>query len=120
MGLSIFSNLNFSALGVVSGATPHTHKPLTTPLAEKSEKSTVCLWCLWATVGAVGRIKTCLFYTYSKFNKYKTIIGVAEKKGVVGPQLYADYAVLDGDLTLSLPPKVCSFYLLCNVKLYVQ
>jgi len=32
--------------------------------------------------------------------------GVAEKKGVVGPQLYADYAVLDGDLTLSLPPKV--------------
>eukprot|EP00092_Neocalanus_flemingeri_P007642 GFUD01008250.1.p1 GENE.GFUD01008250.1~~GFUD01008250.1.p1 ORF type:complete len:404 (+),score=89.24 GFUD01008250.1:42-1214(+) len=32
--------------------------------------------------------------------------GVAEKKGVVGPQLYADYAVLDGDLTLTLPPKV--------------
>eukprot|EP00088_Acartia_fossae_P029509 TRINITY_DN30385_c0_g1_i1.p1 TRINITY_DN30385_c0_g1~~TRINITY_DN30385_c0_g1_i1.p1 ORF type:complete len:392 (+),score=71.90 TRINITY_DN30385_c0_g1_i1:53-1228(+) len=32
--------------------------------------------------------------------------GVAEKKGVVGGQLYADYAVLDGDLTLSLPPKV--------------
>ncbi len=34
------------------------------------------------------------------------ILGVAEKKGVVGPQLYADYAVLDGDLTVSLPPKV--------------
>ena len=32
--------------------------------------------------------------------------GQAEKKGVVGPQLYADYAVLDGDLTLSLPPSV--------------
>ena len=32
--------------------------------------------------------------------------GQAEKKGVVGPQLYADYAVLDGDLTLSLPPAV--------------
>jgi len=32
--------------------------------------------------------------------------GVAEKKGVVGPQLYADYAVLDGDLTLTVPPKV--------------
>jgi len=32
--------------------------------------------------------------------------GVAEKKGVVGSQLYADYAVLDGDLTLTLPPKV--------------
>lgn len=32
--------------------------------------------------------------------------GHAEKKGVVGPQLYADYAVLDGDLTLSLPPSV--------------
>ena len=32
--------------------------------------------------------------------------GRAEKKGVVGPQLYADYAVLDGDLTLSLPPSV--------------
>lgn len=32
--------------------------------------------------------------------------GVAEKKGVVGPQLYADYAVLDGDLTTTLPPKV--------------
>ena len=32
--------------------------------------------------------------------------GQAEKKGVVGPQLYADFAVLDGDLTLSLPPSV--------------
>merc|ERR1712012_635355 len=32
--------------------------------------------------------------------------GKAEKKGVVGPQLYADYAVLDGDLTVSLPPNV--------------
>lgn len=32
--------------------------------------------------------------------------GVAEKKGVVGPQLYADYAVLDGDLTITVPPKV--------------
>jgi len=32
--------------------------------------------------------------------------GHAEKKGVVGPQLFADYAVLDGDLTLSLPPAV--------------
>ena len=32
--------------------------------------------------------------------------GQAEKKGVVGPQLYADYAVLDGDLTLTLPPSV--------------
>lgn len=32
--------------------------------------------------------------------------GAAEKKGVVGNQLYADYAVLDGDLTLTLPPKV--------------
>ena len=51
---------------------------------------------------------------------YDITIGVAEKKGVVGPQLYADYAVLDGDLTLSLPPKVSSFYLLSNVKLYVQ
>ena len=26
--------------------------------------------------------------------------------GVVGPQLYADYAVIDGDLTLTLPPLV--------------
>ena len=26
--------------------------------------------------------------------------------GVVGPQLFADYAVLDGDLTLSLSPAV--------------
>ena len=32
--------------------------------------------------------------------------GEAEKKGVVSRQLYADYAVLDGDLTLTLPPKV--------------
>ena len=32
--------------------------------------------------------------------------GVAEKKGVVGPQLYADYAILDGDLTVTVPPKV--------------
>ena len=72
-----------------------------------------------STVGTVGRIKTCIFYTYSKVNTYKTIIGVAEKKGVVGPQLYADYAVLDGDLTLSLPPKVNSFYLPYNVDLYV-
>ena len=32
--------------------------------------------------------------------------GAAEKKGVVAPQLYADYAVLDGDLTVTLPPKV--------------
>ena len=32
--------------------------------------------------------------------------GQAQKKGVVGPQLYADFAVLDGDLTLSLPPAV--------------
>jgi len=32
--------------------------------------------------------------------------GQAEKKGVVGPQLYADYAVLDGDMTLTLPPSV--------------
>ena len=32
--------------------------------------------------------------------------GVAEKKGDVGPQLYADYAVLDGDLTVTVPPKV--------------
>ena len=29
-----------------------------------------------------------------------------EMSGVVGPQLYADYAVLDGDLTVSLPPNV--------------
>ena len=32
--------------------------------------------------------------------------GEAQKKGVVGAQLYADYAVLDGDLTLSLPPAI--------------
>jgi len=32
--------------------------------------------------------------------------GAAEKKGVVGNALYADYAVLDGDLTLTVPPKV--------------
>jgi len=32
--------------------------------------------------------------------------GVAEKKGAVGRQLFADYAVLDGDLTLTVPPKV--------------
>merc|ERR1719228_3019690 len=32
--------------------------------------------------------------------------GVAEKKGVVGAQLYADYAILDGDLTVTVPPKI--------------
>ena len=32
--------------------------------------------------------------------------GAAQKKGVVGAQLYAAYAVLDGDLTLSLPPAI--------------
>lgn len=32
--------------------------------------------------------------------------GVAEKKGVVGTQLYADYAILDGDLTVTVPPKI--------------
>ncbi len=39
-------------------------------------------------------------------NRLKTNLGEAEKKGVVSRQLYADYAVLDGDLTLTLPPKV--------------
>ena len=34
------------------------------------------------------------------------LLGVAEKKGAVGRQLFADYAVLDGDLTLTVPPKV--------------
>lgn len=32
--------------------------------------------------------------------------GAAEKKGVVSPQLYCDWAILDGDLTVSLPPRV--------------
>ena len=32
--------------------------------------------------------------------------GAAEKKGVVAPQLLPDLALLDGDLTLSLPPHV--------------
>merc|ERR1712156_1174392 len=31
--------------------------------------------------------------------------GQAEKKGVGSAQLYADYAVLDGDLTTTIPPK---------------
>ena len=36
LDIVFFINLNFSASGMVSGATPHTHMPLTTPLAEKS------------------------------------------------------------------------------------
>jgi len=32
--------------------------------------------------------------------------GVGEKKGVVSPALFADWAVLDADLTLGLPPSV--------------
>ena len=32
----LFSNTDFSTSGVVSGATPYTHTPLTTPLAEQS------------------------------------------------------------------------------------
>ena len=42
-----------------------------------------------------------------RFNNIKTLVNQFPSfKGIVGPQLYADYAVLDGDLTLSLPPSV--------------
>ena len=42
--------------------------------------------------------------THDGNKQYITLSLIAP--GVVGPQLYADYAVLDGDLTLSLPPSV--------------
>jgi alcohol dehydrogenase class IV len=32
--------------------------------------------------------------------------GASEKKGIVSPQLLPDWAVLDGDLTLTLPPSI--------------
>lgn len=32
--------------------------------------------------------------------------GESEKKGIVSPALYADCVILDGELTLTVPPKV--------------